>query len=194
MKHGLLLIVSGPSGVGKTTITRAIRERIEGAAFSVSATTRPKTSADREGVDYHFVDPAEFDRMIEAGELLEWAVVFGNKYGTPLKPIEEHLGAGRVVILDIDVKGAIQVKAAMPEAYGIFILPPDEGTLLERLRTRKRDSEETIQRRFREAKREIAEAKACGAYDVFVVNDDLERAIGEILDVVRREQASRSSE
>jgi guanylate kinase len=192
--QGLLLIVSGPSGVGKTTITRALRERIEGAAFSVSATTRAKTDADREGVDYHFVDLAEFDRMIQAGELLEWAEVFGNKYATPRAPIERHLADGRVVILDIDVKGAIQVKAAMPGAFGVFIVPPDEGVLLERLRDRKRDSEETIQRRFSEAKREIAEAKACGAYDAFVINDELERAIGEILDIVRREQASRARE
>jgi guanylate kinase len=185
MKQGLLLIVSGPSGVGKTTITRALRERIEGAAFIVSATTRAKTDADREGVDYHFVDLAEFDRMIEAGELLEWAEVFGNKYGTPQAPIDRHLADGRVVILDIDVKGAIQVKAAMPEAFGVFILPPDEVELLARLRDRKRDSEETIQRRFSEAKREIADANASGAYEAFVVNDDLERAIGEILECVR---------
>jgi guanylate kinase len=123
--------------------------------------------------------------MIEAGELLEWAEVFGNKYGTPQAPIDRHLADGRVVILDIDVKGAIQVKAAMPEAFGVFILPPDEVELLARLRDRKRDSEETIQRRFSEAKREIADANASGAYEAFVVNDDLERAIGEILECVR---------
>lgn len=183
---GLLLIMSGPSGVGKTTITRAIRDRLENAVFSVSATTRPRTDADREGVDYHFVSDEEFDRMIAAGEFLEWADVFGNKYGTPRGPIEEHLAAGRVVILDIDVKGARQVKGAMPEAFGIFILAPSEEVLLERLRGRKRDSEETIQRRFAEAKREIAEAMACGAYSAFVVNDDLERAIGEALEIVRQ--------
>lgn len=189
---GLLLIMSGPSGVGKTTITRAIRDRIEGAVFSVSATTRPKTDADREGVDYHFVTPEEFDRMIAAREFLEWAEVFGNKYGTPRDPIEAHLARGRLVILDIDVKGARQVKGAMPDAFGVFILPPSEESLLERLRARKRDPEDVMRRRFAEAKREIEEAKACGAYNAFVVNDDLDRAIEETLDIVRRrlEQAT----
>jgi guanylate kinase len=183
---GLLLIVSGPSGVGKTTITRAIREQIPDSVFSVSATTRAKTGAERDGVDYHFVTMDEFDRMIGAGEFLEWAEVFGNKYGTPRGPIEESLGAGRLVVLDIDVNGAKQVKAKVPDAFGIFILPPSEAALLMRLRERKRDSEDVIQRRFAEAKREIAEAKSSGAYDAFIVNDDLARAVGEAIGLVRQ--------
>lgn len=183
----LLLIVSGPSGVGKTTITRAIREQIPDSVFSVSATTRLKTDADREGIDYHFVSVDEFDRMIDAGEFLEWANVFGNKYGTPRGPIEVHLNAGRLVVLDIDVNGATQVKAAMPDAFGIFVLPPSEDELLKRLRERKREPEDVIQRRFSEAKREIADAKRSGAYDAFIVNDDLQRAVGEALDIVSRE-------
>lgn len=182
---GLLLIISGPSGVGKTTITRGVERGTRGSVFSVSATTRPKTAADVEGVDYHFATTEEFDRMIEAGELLEHADVFGNKYGTPRRWVEEQLERGRVVILEIDVKGAIQVKDKMPNAFGIFILPPSEDTLLQRLRDRKREGEEVIQRRFAEAQREMALARESGVYDVFIVNDDLERAIEDARSAVK---------
>lgn len=183
---GLLLIISGPSGVGKTTITRGVERGTRGAVFSVSATTRPRTDADVEGVDYHFVGVVEFDRMIADGELLEHAEVFGNKYGTPRAWVLEQLERGRVVILEIDVEGARQVKAKMPEAFGVFILPPSEETLLQRLRDRKREGEEIIQRRFAEARREIAFARESGVYDLFIVNDDLERAIEEAIDAVKR--------
>ena len=182
---GLLLIISGPSGVGKTTITRAVERAIPGAVFSVSVTTRQKTAGDVEGVDYHFVSDAEFDRLVADDELLEWAEVFGRRYGTPRKWADEQLRRGRLVILEIDVKGARQVKERMPGAFGVFILPPSEEALLQRLRARRRDTEEAIARRFAEAQREIAEAKACGAYDAFVVNDELERAIEEAVGVVR---------
>src|SRR5690606_2856455 len=116
--RGLLLIISGPSGVGKTTITRAVEAAIPGAVFSVSATTRPKTPADREGVDYHFVTPDEFARLEQAGEFLETADVFGRLYGTPRQWVEERLAEGRLVILEIDVVGAEKVKAQLPEALG----------------------------------------------------------------------------
>jgi guanylate kinase len=190
---GLLLIISGPSGVGKTTITHAIerefagrpRDGGAGAVFSVSATTRPKTPADREGVDYHFISDAEFDRLVAEGAFLEWANVFGKRYGTPRKWVEERLAEGRLVILEIDVQGAVNVKRAMPGALGIFVLPPSEEALLERLRARKREDDAAIQRRFAEAKREIAAARASGAYDVFIVNDVLERAVAEAVGVVR---------
>ena len=182
---GLLLIISGPSGVGKTTITRGVERGTRDSVFSVSATTRPKTDADVDGVDYTFVSVDEFDRMIEGRELLEHADVFGNKYGTPRRWVEEQLERGRVVILEIDVKGAIQVKRQMPDAFGVFILPPSESTLLQRLRDRKRESEEIIQRRFAEAQREIALARESDVYDRFIVNDDLERAIAEALGAVK---------
>ncbi|MDH3584785.1 MAG: guanylate kinase, partial [Phycisphaerae bacterium] len=133
--NALLVVISGPSGVGKTTITHALVDRLS-AAFSVSMTTRPITAADTEGVDYFFVDQAGFDQAIEQGKLLEWARVFDYCYGTPRPPVQEHLEAGRDVILEIDVKGAIQVKAAMPEALLIFVLPPSEEELLRRLRNR----------------------------------------------------------
>ncbi len=182
---GLLLVISGPSGVGKTTITRAVERAIPGAVFSVSVTTRQKALSDVEGVDYHFVTDTEFDRLVANNELLEWAEVFGRRYGTPRQWVAEHLRRGRLVILEIDVKGARQVKARMPDAFGLFLLPPSEDVLIERLRARKRDPEDAIQRRFAEAQREIAEAKASAAYDAYVVNDDLERAIAEAVGVVR---------
>ncbi len=189
---GMLLIISGPSGVGKTSITRGVERSIADSVFSVSATTRPKTEADVEGVDYHFVTDAEFERMRAAGEFLESAEVFGRKYGTPRRWVEEQLARGRLVILEIDVQGARQVKAAMPEAFGLFVLPPGEEALLERLRARKREPEEAIRRRFAEARREIAEARGSGVYDHFLVNDDLARAIREAVETVREERTRRT--
>jgi guanylate kinase len=189
---GMLLIISGPSGVGKTTITRAV-ERSMGAVFSVSATTRQKRPTDVEGVDYHFVDDAEFARMVRAGEFLEHVDLFGKKYGTPRKWVEEHLARGRLVILEIDVVGAIKVKRNIPDAFGVFVLPPSEDTLLDRLRARKREGEEEIQRRFAEAKREIEEARTCQppVYDLFIVNDKLEQAIQQAISGVRGEMQRR---
>ncbi len=183
--NGLLVIISGPSGVGKTTITRGVERSFADSVFSVSVTTRAKTDADVEGVDYRFIDDATFDAMIERDELLEWADVFGKKYGTPRAWVEEQLARGRLVILEIDVDGARQVKEKLPDALGVFILPPSEEVLLERLRARKRESEEQIQKRFAEARREIAEAKDSDVYDTFVVNDDLERAMNEAVETVR---------
>ena len=188
---GMLLIISGPSGVGKTTITRGAERAIPDSVFSVSATTRDKTDADVEGVDYRFVSDDEFQRMIESDALLEWADVFGKRYGTPRAWVEEQLARGRLVILEIDVEGAKQVKEKMPDAFGIFVLPPSEDALLERLRSRRRESEALIQRRFAEAKREIRVARECGAYDAFVVNDDLDRAIAEAIELVRNARAKR---
>ncbi len=187
---GMLLIISGPSGVGKTTITRGVERGIADSVFSVSATTRPKTASDVEGVDYHFVDDAEFCQMIENDAFLEWAEVFDRKYGTPRKWVREQLSRGRLVILEIDVEGAKQVKARMPEAFAVFVLPPTEQELLDRLHKRKREPEEQILKRFAEAKREIAEAQASGAYDAFIVNDDLDRATADALRLVTEQRAA----
>lgn len=188
---GMLLVISGPSGVGKTTITRAVERSISDAVFSVSATTRPRTDLDVDGVDYQFMNPPEFDRRVRAGEFLEHAVYAGNHYGTLLGPVEAQLGRGRLVILEIDVQGAIQVKHKMPGCFAVFILPPSEHELLERLRARKRESEQTILRRYELARGEIEKARNCGAYDAFVVNDDLDRAIDEMLDLVRTRRSQR---
>ncbi len=188
---GLLVIISGPSGVGKTTITRGVERAIRGSVFSVSATTRPMTAVDVEGVDYRFVSDDEFDRMVADEAFLEWADVFGKRYGTPRDWVVEQLARGRLVILEIDVEGARQVKAALPEALAIFIMPPSEDVLLERLRSRKREDESQILKRFAEAKHEIQVARSCGAYDVFIVNDELERAIDEAVNTVRDRRAGR---
>lgn len=190
--NGLLVIISGPSGVGKTTITRAVERSFPDSVFSVSATTRPKTAADVEGVDYHFVDEPTFLRMIDQDAFLEHVELFGKRYGTPRAWVQEQLARGRLVILEIDVVGAIKVRSAIPDAFCLFVLPPDMDTLLQRLRDRKREPEEVIERRFTEARREIEQARASGVYDAFIVNDQLERAIEESVEVVRAARRARS--
>ncbi|MCP4835768.1 MAG: guanylate kinase [Phycisphaera sp.] len=183
-KQGLLLVMSGPSGVGKTTLVHRLLQRFDGT-FSVSATTRPRSAKEVDGQDYYFIDEKTFHRWIEEGRFLEHAEVFGrSRYGTPRNPVESQLQKGRLVVLDIDVQGAIQVRKAMPDSFGVFVLPPDENVLLERLRGRGREDEATIDRRFAEARSEIATADSCGAYDAFVVNDDLERALSELVAIV----------
>jgi len=187
--NGLLLIISGPSGVGKTTITRGVERSIPDSAFSVSATTRAQTPADVEGVDYHFVTDGEFERMKAAGEFLESAGIYGKKYGTPRAWVEEQLRRGRIVILEIDVQGAVQVKQKLPNAFGLYLLPPSEEVLLQRLRDRRREDEATIARRFAEAKKEIALARTCGVYDHFLVNDDIKDTIGRAVALVQAQRA-----
>lgn len=191
---GLLLIISGPSGVGKTTVTRGVERSIPGSVFSVSATTRAKTAVDVEGVDYHFVTEEQFDHMIAQNEFLETAGLYGKRYGTPAAPVQEHLRRGRLVILEIDVQGAIQVKRQMPDAFGIFIEPPSEEVLLQRLKDRKREDESLIEKRFAKAKEEMGQAHKSGVYSVFLVNDDLERTIKRAVDLVKAERARRRIE
>lgn len=181
---GTLLIFSGPSGVGKTTIARYVEQELD-AVFSVSVTTRPKTPKDVEGKDYYFVDDARFDDMKQTGELLEWARVFDHCYGTPKTPIQRALDTGKTVILEIDTQGAAQIKKALPDAVAIFIEPPSPDALLQRLRGRKRDTEQAIQRRFAENQREISAAHAADTYDRFITNDDLQQAMSEALTFAR---------
>lgn len=188
---GMVLIISGPSGVGKTTLTRGVERTIADSVFSVSATTRPKTDADVEGVDYHFVTDEEFERMRGEDAFLETAGVYGKKYGTPKAWVVEQLKRGRVVILEIDVQGAISVKKQVPDAYAIFVEPPSEETLLERLRSRKREDESVIQRRFAAARTEIVTAHQSGIYDVFIVNRDIAESIKQATDLVLAERARR---
>ena len=184
-RTGLLLVVSGPSGVGKTTIVHEVIRRL-GGEFSVSATTRACTERERDGVDYHFVDEATIQRWIDEHRFLEYAQVFGRSwYGTLRSQVEHALELGKLIVLDIDVQGARDVKQRMPEAFCVFILPPDEQTLLKRLRARGREDEAAIERRFAEAKTEIEFARQPGVYDAFVVNDDLELAIDALCDAVR---------
>jgi guanylate kinase len=188
---GMLLIISGPSGVGKTTITRGVERSIADAVFSVSWTTRDRTGVDVEGVDYHFVNDAEFERQKAANGFLETAGVYGRKYGTPKEWVFTQLDRGRLVILEIDVQGAIDVKKQVKDAFAIFIEPPNETELLARLRTRKREDEAGIQKRFGKAKDEIALAKSCGVYDIFIVNKNIDDAIERAVSLVRAERARR---
>ena len=184
MNQGLLVIISGPAGVGKSTITREVVHRCQGV-FSVSVTTRYKSDQDVEGRDYDFVSTDEFKQQIEAGNLLEWAEVFGNHYGTPRDKVEQALTQGKLVVLEIDVQGAKQVKARMPDALAIFVMPPDEQTLLGRLRRRGREGEDVIQKRFEKAKWEIEQARSSNVYDHFITNADLDAAISEAEQAVR---------
>ncbi len=190
--NGMLLMISGPSGAGKTTITRGVERSIADSVFSVSVTTRARTEADVEGVDYHFVSEAKFDDMKARGEFLEYAGVYGKQYGTPKAWVIEQLKRGRLVILEIDVQGAQQVKRHMPQAFGIFVLPPSEEELLNRLRSRKREDEAQIQKRFAAAKREIEAARAAGIYNLFIVNVEVGGAIAQAVAAVHARRIERN--
>ena len=169
----LLLIVSGPSGSGKSTLVQKILE-LPGTMPSVSCTTRPRRATEASGKCYDFVTDAEFEAMVQRGEFLEYARVFGkHSYGTPKKWLEESRKKGLDLVLEIDVQGAAQVKQKLPESVAIFILPPSREELERRLRSRGQDSDEEIKRRLARARDEIAEF---GKYDYCVVNDDVERA------------------
>ncbi len=182
--HGLLLVISGPSGVGKTTIVHRIRKQL-GGQFSVSATTRPRSAEEKEGEDYLFVTPEAFEDMVDADAFLEYAEVFGrHAYGTPREPVEAALHAGELILLDIDVQGAQQVRERMPSAFMLFILPPNDVELRRRLEGRGRDDEEAITRRFAEARREIDLATSRDLYDAFIVNDALDRAVEEACELI----------
>ena len=178
----LVLIVSGPSGSGKSTLVQKILE-LPGTMPSVSCTTRSRRAAESSGKCYDFVSQAEFEAMVERGEFLEYAKVFGrHSYGTPKKWLEESRGKGLDLVLEIDVQGATQVKEKLPEAVAIFILPPSRQELERRLRSRNQDSDEEIARRLSKARDEIVASQEF--YDFCIVNDDVERAGLEAQSVV----------
>tara|TARA_X000000368_G_C22973380_1_gene686501 strand:- start:563 stop:1153 length:591 start_codon:yes stop_codon:yes gene_type:complete len=185
---GLLVVISGPSGVGKTTIVHKVQTAFQ-AIFSISATTRPKSSSEVNGQDYFFISDEEFESKIQEDAFLEHAEVFGvHKYGTLRKPVNEALRDGKIMLLDIDVQGGKQVRDNMPNSLRIFILPPNEDELLRRLEARGREDSDSIQRRFREAKNEIKFARESEAYEYFVTNDNLELAIAETIAIIQSEK------
>ena len=185
---GLLVVLVGPSGVGKSTISRILAERLN-VSYTVSVTTRPKTVHDDKGKTYEHVGRDEFFRRLDANEYLEYAQVYDDYYATPKHPALDYLIAGKDVLLEIDFQGAMQVRYHYPDALLLFILPPDEQTLVKRLTDRGRDTDEAIQKRYRAAKREIAMAKGSRAFDYMVINDALDAAVEEIVKIVHHKRA-----
>jgi guanylate kinase len=179
---GRLFVITGPSGVGKGTLIRRLRERMPGLELSVSATTRPPRPGEVNGVDYHFTSDEEFDRLAREGRLLEHATYSGHRYGTPRSEVEPRLAEGRSVVLEIEVQGARQVRRAMPEAIQVFIAPPSPEALRERLQGRGTDRPEEIERRLAVAEEELAARREFGHV---VVNDELDRATDELVELVR---------
>ncbi len=176
-----LTVLSGPSGVGKDSVIELIRARSPWVWLSVSVTTRPKRDYETDGVHYYFADRPQFERMIAAGELLEWAEFAGNLYGTPRAAVEERLRHGRPALLKIDLQGARQVRKAMPEALLVFLAPPSVDELKRRLVGRGTEDAETIRLRLEHADEELA---AESEFDVTVVNDSVERAADELLELL----------
>jgi guanylate kinase len=181
-----LLILSAPSGTGKTTLARRLEAAHPGAIFSVSYTTRAPRDGEKDGVDYWFVDDPRFDNMIQAGEFVEWAPVHGHRYGTPRSVIEESKRKGTLALFDIDVQGGSAIKRQYPEAVRALILPPSMAELERRLRARSTDDDTTIRRRLHAARVEILLARA-EKYEYWVVNDSLERAYQDLEAIVRAE-------
>ena len=181
-RRGRLFVIAAPSGAGKTSLVRALMEREPGLSFSISYTTRRQRPNEVHGRDYFFVGREEFDRMAEAGQFLEHATVFGNSYGTARAQVEQSLGSGQDLILEIDWQGARQIRSALPECCSIFILPPSRAELERRLRGRGTDTEEVIVRRLGEAAEDMGHWRE---FDYVVVNDSFDRALDELSAIVQ---------
>ncbi len=179
------LVLAAPSGTGKTTIARALVHGSDGYTFSVSATTRAPREGERDGVDYHFVERAKFREMADSGELVEWAEVHGQLYGTPRSELAAARARGEHVVLDIDVQGARQIRRAVPEAVLVFVLPPSVETLKVRLAGRGTESRGEVAARLRTALREL---EAAAEFDYILVNDDLDRTLQDVWGIVRAER------
>ncbi len=185
---GNLIIVSAPSGAGKTTLVSEALRRIEGARASVSYTSRAQRAGEENGVHYHFVSADEFKAMNARGELLEWAEVHGNLYGTGKKPVAEMRAVGSDVILTIDVQGAEQARKIFPDAISVFILPPSYQTLVERLKNRGANHPDDLELRLRNARWELEQYQK---FDYLIVNDELENAVQELIAIIIAERCRR---
>ena len=188
-RRGLMLVLSSPSGAGKSTLARLLLESDPSIRLSVSVTTRPPRAGERNGVHYHFIDRVRFERLREGGELLEWAVVFDNYYGTPRRPVEAALAAGRDVLFDIDWQGTQQLEEKVPQdLVRVFILPPSAGELEARLRRRAQDSEDVVRRRMAAAANELSH---WAEYDYVIVNRDVDVSLADLRAVLRAERLRR---
>jgi guanylate kinase len=188
-RRGLMLVLSSPSGAGKTTLSREVLEEDPGIALSVSVTTRKQRPGEIDGRHYHFIDRAGFDAMVAKGELLEWAEVFGNCYGTPRTPVETALASGRDVLFDVDWQGTQQLKEKAPtDLVSIFVLPPSIPELQRRLHSRAQDSEDVIHARMAKA---AAEMSHWSEYDYVIINHDFDRALAEVRSVLACERLKR---
>ncbi|TCD14307.1 guanylate kinase [Oricola cellulosilytica] len=188
-RRGLMLVLSSPSGAGKSTIARNLLEQDHGLELSVSVTTRSRRPSEIDGVHYHFITRREFDRMRDTDALLEWAEVHGNFYGSPREPVEAAMAEGRDILFDIDWQGAQQLGERMRvDVVSIFILPPSMAELKSRLHRRAEDNEETIARRLKNAAEEIEQWRS---YDYVIVNDDLNRAFDAVRAIVKAERLRR---
>ena len=189
MKRGCLIVISGPSGAGKTSICKALLEQLPDTVWSVSVTTRPPRVGEVNGKSYRFVSRAEFEEMERAGEFLESAEYVGHRYGTPRGPVELALREGRNVVMEIDVQGGVQVARKMPHSARIFVLPPSAESLRARLEGRKTEAAEQLAKRLAEADGEIATARDSGCYPYFVVNDLLDTTVEQVKKIIEQERA-----
>lgn len=184
MRKGLLILISGPSGTGKGTVCDLLRKNHPEISYSISATTRQPRAGEQDGVNYYFYDKEKFRQMIEAGELLEWAEVYGNYYGTPKQNVLDRLNAGEDILLEIDTQGALNVMQAVPEGLFIFLLPPSLEELAARLKGRGSETEESLHRRLGAA---VDEIKIAHKYRYVVVNDTVENAVEAIAGIIEAE-------
>jgi guanylate kinase len=180
-QRGLLVVIAGPSGVGKGTVHTRVREALPDSTLSISATTREPRPGEVEGVHYRFVDREGFDQLVGNNELYEWAEYAGHSYGTPRRPAREAVARGQVVVLDIELQGALQIKEQDPDALLVFLVPPSFEELERRLRGRGTEDDGAVNRRLERAKEELAEGDR---FDVQVVNDDLDRCVAEVLAII----------
>jgi guanylate kinase len=185
-KKGKLFVITAPSGTGKTTIIDIIRKKVEGIGYSVSHTTRPPRRGEVNGVHYCFVAREDFEKMIEAREFVEWAIVYDHLYGTPVSSVDSTLSSGRDLLLDLDIQGAQEIRKQFPEATLIFILPPSLEILHERLKRRSAQDDTNIGLRMEKA---VEQIKKCRDYDFLIVNDDLKKAAREVEAIIVAERA-----